>query len=114
MELPMFHIGQKVVCVNDFPSIPGRTCGFHLSGLTKGQIYTVRWVGFWGVPNFFAEAESVRLEEIFRGADPFCPDNQHFFDTPYYAQRFQPLIERKTDISIFTAMLTPSRAREPV
>lgn len=81
-----FYVGQKVVCVD----------ATNADALTQGAIYTIKYLGFWpaqsgldgeivscGVGLF--EAESVGLG----------------FD----ARRFKPVVERKTDISIFTDML---------
>lgn len=89
-----FHVGQKVVCINDTPwNSP------LLGTLRRGCIYTIRWIGIHlGQP-------CVKVDEILRpcGLD-ISPD-----DTPFLSRRFRPLIERKTDISIFTAMLNPSK-----
>lgn len=76
-----FHVGQKVVCVQD---------GF-LSQINSGlAIYTVSSVfmdlGVW----------HITLLEIPTAGE--C------------AIRFRPVVTRKTDISIFKAMLKPSKA----
>ena len=101
----MFRVGQKVVCVNDasighgsfFVNAYGklmRSDG-NMGGLTRGNIYTVRRITATEYQTLLA------LEEIDRpcaGPDP-----------GFRADRFRPLIERKTDISIFTKMLTESK-----
>lgn len=90
-----FHVGQKVVCVDADPGP-----GFHFSEgrpLKHGAIYTIAAVGIthWHRPGV-ALVEAPRLKgKMFRN------------------QRFRPLIERKTDISIFTEMLKP-KTRELV
>lgn len=80
----MFHVGQKVVCVDDG--------GYKY--LKLNSIYVV--------------------EKVFKSkecGDSFmlwlvgvADENKPRFGG-YYATRFRPLVEKKTDISIFTAML---------
>ena len=79
----MFNSGQKVVCVNDKPD------GCSLRGLTKGHVYTVlRTVtSAQGHPG-------VLLVELNPGPHP-----------GWHAHRFRPLVERKTNILVFTRML---------
>jgi hypothetical protein len=86
-----FYVGQKVVCVN---------AGWLLSenlnpvsaemSLTEGRVYTVvkirRERGVAGVR--LAEADAAPC-------------------WGFLAERFRPVVERKTDISIFKAMLNP-------
>jgi hypothetical protein len=80
----MFHVGQKVVCV-DVRIVDG-----HLRPLAKGCVYTIRQLATRkGHPAVF-------LAEIDR-TDDEGPDD------PFYAWRFRPVIN--TDISIFKAML---------
>ena len=89
-----FYVGQKVVCVDD------RRGEADHSEITpvKCQIYTVRdvveWRGQFGL----------RVHEILNPVDPWLGEERAF-----YASRFRPVVERKTDISIFKAMLNPSR-----
>lgn len=87
----MFRVGQKVVCID--------AKGHRL--IKTGQVYTIRQVGLVAWTDGSA---AVRLEEICRGPRDRC-DGSRGDDTPYYARRFRPVIERKTDISIFTRML---------
>lgn len=83
----MFQVGQKVVCVDP---------GFFTAFLTRGAIYTVSSVSVeWG-EDWIGCAETYGGKEGWR------------------ARRFRPLDEHKTDISIFTAMLTPKKKRAPV
>src|ERR1700687_6044735 len=94
----MFRVGQKVVCVDDMGHgrySPFATCNFDLEGLRKGEVYTIRDIGrALGV-------DVVRLEEIHRSYSSFVGDENF-----YAGQRFRPIVERQTDISIFTKMLT--------
>lgn len=89
----MFYVGQRVVCVDDSPA----SDGCHVE-LKLGSVYTVseaHWCDIydWGV--LVIEA-------------PRPPERPYF--SPFYkGQRFRPVVERKTDISIFKAMLNPSK-----
>lgn len=84
-----FYVGQKVVCVDDSPSKWGDP-----SLLTKGAIYTIRKV--------VMEGRGVWLDEVSHDR----PDNIFGYEA-FWAWRFRPAVEKKTDISIFTKMLTP-------
>ena len=83
----MFRVGQKVVCVDDELE-PG--C-IRWGGVApvKGQVYTVSGFG----KALRGDELCLRLFELSTPA--WC----------YLAHRFRPIVERKTDISIFTAML---------
>ncbi len=102
-----FHVGQKVVCIDDrYTNITGK------QELTKDIVYTVRWCGLYDHPRRGTRL-CVRVEGITRPADPVeFPDHP---DVPFGAFRFRPAVENKTDISIFTKMLTPKiREREDI
>lgn len=94
----MFHIGQKVVCVNDRLNAfgnPKNNPMFDLEGLTKGSIYTIRWCGYdpgWDIA-------IVRIEEILR------LKGTPWEDFPYGAPRFAPLKKKQTSIAVFQEML---------
>lgn len=96
-----FRVGQKVVCINDDPNAFYPAGRGDLDGLMKGCIYTVREIGLIG----YAGHACVRLEELRR---PDKYDN----DCPYAAARFRPIVERKTDISIFARMLDPENHKQ--
>lgn len=85
-----FRVGQRVVCVDDGPHRDGTP-----SALRGGAIYTVHkcFQHRLGIGVLLVEVD---LPRRFAG---------------FYATRFRPAVERKTDISIFTAMLTPSPER---
>jgi hypothetical protein len=96
-----FHVGQKVVCVEDeWP-------GFVDCPLVKGAIYTVDEIiapeltwSFDGID----VRPSIRLVETRNNVaeiDSFNP------------ARFRPLVETKTDISVFQAMLTDQKQAVP-
>lgn len=84
----MFHIGQKVECIETSPR----------GTAIKGQIYTVSWIA---PPGRFSKP-AIRVVEI-----PCHPVTGGF-----WASRFRPIIERKTDISIFRELLNPANHRE--
>jgi hypothetical protein len=100
-----FRVGQRVVCVDDAFHPRGTAALVHgrsylLSGkshgLTRGSVYTVRSlaVAHDGGP-------AIHLEEIIRS-----PAHPVLGEIPYRASRFRPV--KETDISIFTAMLSPT------
>lgn len=98
----MFHVGQKVVCVDGAPDLSGLTLlgTWDASKLpTKGQIYTITQVGIFHVWDS-QKRPCVHVSEIVRPPDQ-----------PVWAHRFRPVAERKTDISVFTEMLTPAPKR---
>jgi len=73
-------------------------------GLTKGRVYTVRAVGrdpFWDTPGLW-------LNEIQR---PIEEGYEQFGELSFHQCRFRPIVEKKTDISIFTTMLTPKKVK---
>lgn len=93
-----FHVGQKVVCINDtFKNVSIDQL------IRKGQIYTVRWVGMY---SHYVDGEflGIKLEEIHRGDDD-GPEGYGAADMPYRASRFRPLVEDK--ISMFRKLLAP-------
>lgn len=94
----MFRVNQKVVCVDD-----ERTDATGVKDVHRGEIYTIRWCGIHSTP-WHPEEYCVRLLGIER-VDSWVPSN---IDCPFRASRFRPIVERKTDISVFTAMLNPS------
>lgn len=104
-----FHVGQKVVCVDVSATLQGRVVRRRdgnlapivggLDGLRKGAVYTIDAIDPPSYPGACDENELV-LAEINRG---------HCICRGFRASRFRPVHERKTDISVFTAMLDPAR-----
>lgn len=84
-----FRVGQKVVCVDD-SATPGRKW-MHGDKPTVGKIYEV--MGF----------------EIDYRDGKLCLIVDAFPHWGFKAWRFRPIVERKTDIEIFTSMLKPSK-----
>lgn len=107
----LFHKGQKVLCVDDSVDcavgqfINGwLVSSVSLDGLTKNAIYTIR--GYAGPSWLDNITHTYWLEEIHR------PINQRtFLEFGYKVTRFRPLIERKTDISVFQQLLNPTNHR---
>lgn len=94
-----FHIGQKVVCIR----------GADRSSVTRdgwapktGGIYTIRGIYDGPIRVDLNFEEYVHHEFHDDGAE-----------IGWNSERFRPIVERKTDISIFKAMLTPSKQRVP-
>ncbi len=86
----MFYSGQKVVCVDDSPSVYGDE-----SGLVKGDIYTVNKV------MYSAEADRTCLDIV---EVPNDWDNSWYWG--FRPERFRPVTEKKTDISVFKEIVT--------
>lgn len=88
----MFRIGQKVVCVDDT-----RLAGCDGTGpdvnrwISAGQIYTIRKTTFRKSPLVWLQ-----------GVNRACVN---FYDSGFHASRFRPVVEKKTDISVFTEIL---------
>lgn len=90
-----FHVGQKVVCLPApwmLIPVPPWVCP------EVWNIYTLREILPW--PNTLGS--SCRLLEIKN-------EMIHNFEPAFSIQYFRPLVEKKTDISVFTAMLTPNK-----
>jgi hypothetical protein len=93
----MFNIGQKVVCINVCER-PGTTWREDIP--VKGTIYTIE---------AFDHDEEFGLGLILLEIK-----NSSLWNYSFVARRFRPVVERSTDISIFTEMLIPaSKHTEP-
>jgi hypothetical protein len=91
-----FHVGQKVVCVKaEWSDLNGETAP------VAGGIYTIRAIITY--PDDFA---GLLLVEIINAPRYYA---EGLFECDFIATKFRPIVERKTDISIFTAMLTGSK-----
>lgn len=89
----MFIVGQKVVCVEGEVDPD-----WHGAVPRIGTVYTVSWTGV-------SEGWDVEIIDLVELPSPAEKE----FERGYQASCFRPVVERKTDISIFTAMLTPSQ-----
>lgn len=93
-----FHVGQKVVCVNAglLPGQPPYTEWDEGEALVEGKIYTVRRC-------FVEDGRLILwLDEVARSRRARLAWGNN---VGYGACRFRPLIELKTDISIFKRIL---------
>lgn len=91
----MFRIGQKVVCVSlemsgGGPLLPG------FNYPSKGGVYTIRGIFPAGVENLLL------LEEVVNRP---CGTTIGFLEPGFNATHFRPVVEKKTDISVFEEIL---------
>lgn len=102
-----FTVGQKVVCVDHM----NNSQTFKLPEIKKGRTYKIRELGIQVVDGvgIFDDEVTVWLEGISRPYKTDCGVN----DIGFRCSRFRPVVERKTDISCFTAMLNPSKEQVP-
>ena len=83
----MFRVGQKVVCV-DAEGSPS---------LVKNKIYTISHIR--------SKAHSHWRGQFGFWIGLFLHETNPRFSGGFAPQRFRPVVERKTDISVFTEML---------
>lgn len=97
----MFRVGQKVAAVAfEYPD--GTKVPQNAPNLKIGNVYTIRDIDQRTVPLY--GAPTIRLHEV---SGNIIYTQVGLWECGYHPSCFRPLIERKTDISIFTAMLTP-------
>ena len=89
-----FYVNQEVVCIDDAVQGYGKD---HSLGVTKGEVYTVRWVGMFD-HYVFGQYLGLRLVGVHRGAD----EELGYDDTPIMARRFRPVV--KDPIALFRAI----------
>lgn len=94
----MFYVGQKVVCVDDGPSI--KTLDWEWP-VRKNEIYTIAATGLLH-PDDPKGRPCVLLIEVERTKDE-----------PLLAIRFRPLVERRTDIGFAHEILRKATKRKP-
>lgn len=90
----MFRVGQRVV------RIGGAQKRFDANYPELGQPYTIRGMYEWRGKSLLLLA-GIDNTHVMAGIEPG-------FDSRW----FRPVVDRKYDISIFTAMLNPSRKKE--
>lgn len=106
-----FHVGQKVVCIDGtVRPAKHRVRLIHPMKFfpIKGQVYTIREMMMGELSGKvclrFHEIPDEIVFYVYRGSE--------YEGVPVWeASCFRPLVERKTDISIFTAMLNTQRVR---
>ena len=94
-----FRIGQKVVCVDDV--FASRHYPGYEAWPTKNIVYTIRDIYNEDFEDGWATA--LLLEEIINPFYDWLTLGNH--EAGFSARRFRPVVEKKTDISIFTKML---------
>ena len=109
----MFQVGQKVICVgHGYWHAYGRAP----AAPVRGGVYTIRWSGLCSDPSGVGQP-ALRFHELinpphrWRGGICECAFRVQNSDGTV---NFRPLVERKTDISIFQRMLVPAGKRELV
>lgn len=101
----MFHVGQRVVCVDGNRGARRSSWGSYPVYPVKGVVYTIRGFG----PRSLSGAPGIYLEEI---RLPQLELDIGFMEPVYASRRFRPV--RDTNISVFTAMLTKQLTPEKV
>jgi hypothetical protein len=86
----MYRIGQKVICVNASLDYKGIS-----TNLIEKKIYVIEQIC----------TDMFGIGLVVAGAYSWHPSKA------YRATRFRPIVEHKTDISIFTEMLRPVKER---
>lgn len=101
----MFHKGQKVECVE-----AGFDENFHHPQLKLGATYVVDWCGQANSHGLVCGGRyaCARLAVTLVGVGVY-EDARYYAGPDFAAERFRPICNRKTDISVFKAMLNPTR-----
>lgn len=103
----MFYLGQKVVCVDASPYTGRWDVG---EAPVEGRVYTVRGMrqslnpkAYGGLVLWFFELErSPRVQRLSLAS-------RSNLWAGYRATRFRPVCDKKTDISVFTALLDTTK-----
>lgn len=99
-----FRVGQKVVCV-DGSDHASYECEGTIMPIEK-QIYTIRET----IIGPRCGTQHVRLVEILNTSRLTVEDG---YGEPWFrCSRFRAIVERKTDISVFTSMLNTNKVNE--
>lgn len=111
MDYRDWHVGMKVVCIAKRPSYAEADAVYP----EIGQVYTIRELrddtplGGKGVVVLLVELDNTHF--IGRSS----PRGHAYVEPGFTPKGFRPVLTRKTDISIFTALLTkaPTPEKEP-
>jgi hypothetical protein len=107
----MFRVGQKVVWVG-FEKKRAPRIDVDPPRLDRGAIYTIRDVDYRAVAFLAHEGlPTILLEEV---SAPRWLSTVGIWEGGYDPRGFRPLIERKTDISIFREILRKASKPSPV
>lgn len=92
-----FRVGQKVVCVKEFPHGVWADC----KPPRENRVYTIRAIRnctiAWGVEFLLFEIVNAKRMTVAGYGEP-----------SYHQERFRPVVEGGTDIAIFKKALIPS------
>jgi hypothetical protein len=103
----MFRVGMKVVCISSGWVANGGCVGDTILP-ERGSVYTVRWIG----PSAIGSSGTfIRLHEIHNRLVNFSDGPMEAY---FEASFFRPIVERKTDISIFREILRRASKPSPV
>lgn len=102
-----FYTGQKVICINPHNywqnrDAKGKALGRRYAGPGMDQICLIRGIDKTG------------LGLLIVGYCTNATYAEHRSEVGYHYCGFRPLVEHKTDISVFTALLAPSVSKVPV
>jgi hypothetical protein len=95
----MFRVGQKVTMKEPWRRGPTRYCEVFTQ---FGAVYTIREI------LEVAGGAGLRFDEI-RNEPRKYLEIPEPIELPFPAYNFRPVVERKTDISVFTALLTEEK-----
>lgn len=100
-----FRVGQKVVMIEGYkPNVYDRAADEGVTLPTEGTVYTIRGIEAgegWHLGKLFLWLEELHNGPSLDGIEP-----------NWDAQLFRPLVERKTSIEVFKALLTPTKQPE--
>lgn len=95
-----FKVGQKVVCVDDVFAFGWERI---VKTPVKGQVYTIRQLLTFKACTG-AVVTTILLDEI---VNPVRKWDAGVMEAGFVPRRFRPVVQRKTDISIFKSLLNP-------
>jgi hypothetical protein len=101
----MWYIGQKVVCVDDNWRHKDHPKHWHTIYPILKQIYTIREISKSEDAKGPIEGHSFRFYEIKNKKDWFV---NGYGEPNFFDWHFEPLVEKKTDISTFKKLLVPT------
>lgn len=103
-----FRVDQKVICVNDGRPWESWKAWLDHKWSQFWHPYTSPKIGsIYTVTNVYTSFDGELCLELAEITDA----NPEFWEPGFFASMFRPVQERKTDISVFTKMLTPKKRR---
>lgn len=94
-----FRVGQKVVCIREFRDT---RCPLTKHWPKLNVVYTIREIRV-------SRSDGELYFHLNELVNPVGNFSQGRGEAYFYSRNFRPVVERKTDISIFTEMLAPQR-----